>query len=224
MYIPIVIYEIHFQRGKFMSYSDFTVGKVKQTFGIKTIEGISFFPTLSPIAATSTLLEVLEENLPLAVALPSEKAKSELLISPILVEVRKLLKHQVSLFSGQEFTVNAEVGLSGICDFLISRSPEQLEIEFPVVVLVEAKKADINSGMGQCMAEMVAAQQFNQQSTEETQPVYGCVSNGLLWRFLKLEGEQMTVDLKDYSLEPISDLLGKLVWMCGDLNFKLNLL
>ncbi len=75
-----------------MAYSDFTVGKVKQAFGIQTIEGTAFFPTISPVAPTSTLLEVLEENLPLAVALPSEKAKSELLISPILVEVRKHLK------------------------------------------------------------------------------------------------------------------------------------
>lgn len=198
-----------------MAYSDFTVGKVKQTFGIQTIEGVTFFPEISPVAPTSTLVEVLVENLPLAVALPSEKAKSELLISPILVEVRKYLKRQISLFSGLEFTVNPEVGLSGVCDFIISRSPEQLEIESPVVVLVEAKKADINSGMGQCMAEMVAAQQFNQQAGEESLSIYGCVSNGLLWRFLKLEQKQITVDFKDYSLEPVSDLLGKLVWICG---------
>jgi hypothetical protein len=198
-----------------MAYSDFTVGKVKQAFGIQTIEGVTFFPTISTVAPTSTLLEVLSENLPLAVALSSEKAKSELLITPILVEVRKYLKRQISLFSGQEFTVNPEVGLSGVCDFLISRSPEQLEVESPVVVLVEAKKADINSGMGQCMAEMVAAQQFNQQAGEEPLPIYGCVSNGLLWRFLKLEQKQITVDFKDYSLDPICDLLAKLVWMCG---------
>jgi len=199
-----------------MAYSDFTVVRVKQTFGVQTIEGEPFFPEISPVAPTSTLLEVLQENLPLAAALPSEKAKSELLISPILVEVRKILKHQVSLFSGQDFTVNAEVGLTGICDFLISRSPEQLEIECPVIVIVEAKKADINSGMGQCMAEMIAAQQFNQQTGEAAQPVYGCVTSGLLWRFLKLVDQRMIVDLKDYPVEPVSNLLGKLVWMCGE--------
>jgi len=199
-----------------MAYSDFTVGKVKQAFGIQTIEGKPFFPAVAPVAPSSTLLEVLEETLPLAVALPSEKAKSELLISPILVEVRKYLKRQVSLFSGQDFTVDASVGLTGICDFLISGSTEQLEIESPVVVLVEAKKADINSGMGQCMAEMVAAQQFNQNAGQQPNPVYGCVTSGILWRFLQLEGKQMTVDLKDYSLDPLSDLLGKLVWMCGE--------
>jgi hypothetical protein len=199
-----------------MSYSDFTVGKVKQAFGLQTIEGLSFFPTIEPVEPSSTLVEVLAETLPLAVALPSEKAKSELLISPILVEVRRQLNRQVSLFSGQDFTVDAAVGLSGICDFLISRSVEQFEIESPVVILVEAKKADINSGMGQCMAEMVAAQRFNAAAGEVPKPVYGCVSSGLLWRFLKLETNQLTVDMRDYSLEPIADLLGKLIWMCGD--------
>ncbi len=187
-----------------MAYSDFTVGKVKQTFGIQTIEGKPFFPAIVPVEPTSTLVEVLEETVPLAVALPSEKAKSELLISPILVEVRKHLKREVSLFSGQDFTVDASVGLSGICDFLISRSSEQLEIESPVVILVEAKNADINSGMGQCMAEMVAAQKFNQNAGESPKPIYGCVSSGFLWRFFKLETNQMTVDMKDYSLEPIA--------------------
>ena len=199
-----------------MSYSDFTVGKVKQAFGIETIEGATFFPAIVPVLPSVTLVAVLDETLPLAVALASEKAKSELLISPILVEVRRYLKRQVSLFFGQDFTVDASVGLAGICDFLISRSTEQLEIESPVMVLVEAKKADINSGMGQCMAEMIAAQRFNQQAGEPQKPVYGCVSSGFLWRFMKLEGHQMTVDLKDYSLEPLGDLLGKLVWMCGD--------
>ncbi len=104
-----------------MAYSDFTVRKVKQTFGITTIEGGSFFPEIEPIAPGAMLTEFLKETLPLAVALQSEKAKSELLISPILVEVRKILKREVSFFSGQEFTVDAAIGLSGICDFLMSR-------------------------------------------------------------------------------------------------------
>lgn len=203
-----------------MSYSDFTVGKVKQAFGIETIEGKTFFPLIVPVMPSSTLLEILDETLPLAAASPSEKAKSELLISPILVEVRKYLKRRVSLFSGQDFPVDPAVGLVGICDFLISRSTEQLEVESPVIVLVEAKKADINSGMGQCMAEMEAARRFNEQAGEKANPIYGCVTSGLLWRFLKLDGNQMTVDLKDYSLDPLGDLLGKLVWMCGDFSPK----
>ncbi len=196
-----------------MAYSDFTVRKVKQTFGITTIEGPSFFPQLEPIVPSQTLIEILLETIPLAVASPSEKAKSELLISPILVEVRKYLNRQVSLFSGQDFTVDASLGLSGICDFLFSQSTEQLEIEAPVVILVEAKKADLNTGMGQCMAEMIAAQRFNQLAEQSVEVIYGGVSSGILWRFLKLEEQTVTIDLKDYGIDPIGPLLAKLVWM-----------
>ena len=201
--------------GTAVDYSDFTVRKVKQTFGITTIEGGSFFPEIKPIAPGNMLTEFLEETLPLAVALQSEKAKSELLISPILVEVRKILKREVSFFSGQEFTVDAAIGLSGICDFLMSRSREQFEVEAPVVVLVEAKKADLNTGMGQCMAEMIAAQRFNLEAGQAPMPIYGCISSGMLWRFLKLEGQDITIDLEDYALKPIDRLLGILVWMAG---------
>jgi hypothetical protein len=131
-----------------MSYSEFTLRKVKQAFGLNTIEGKRFLPEIKLIAPSITLAAFLEETLPLAIATGSEKARSELIISPVLVEVRKILQRQVSLFSGAEFTVEPASGLNGVCDFLITRSPEQLEIEAPAVVIVEAKKADLNIGIG----------------------------------------------------------------------------
>ena len=196
-----------------MAYSDFTVGKVKQTFGIKTLEGKRFLPDVPAIEPSQSLVDFLEEAFPLASLLKSEKAKSELLISPVLLEVRKLLNRQVSLFSGEEFTVDAQAGLAGICDFVISQSTEQLEIEAPIIVVVEAKKADLNVGMGQCMAEMVAAQRFNQQEKQPSSPIYGCISSGILWRFLKLEDQVVTIDVEDRLLNPLNQLLGILVWM-----------
>jgi hypothetical protein len=83
--------------------------------------------------------------------------------------------------------VDVALGLSGVRDFLISRSREQFEVEAPVIVLVEAKKADLNVGMGQCMAEMIAAQRFNLEAGQAPMPIYGCISSGMLWRFLELE-------------------------------------
>ena len=90
----------------------------------------------------------MQESIPLAIAMGSEKARSELIISPILFEVRKILDRKISFFSGEEFTVDASVGLNGVCDFLISRSPEQLIIEAPAVVIVEAKKENLKGGLG----------------------------------------------------------------------------
>lgn len=196
-----------------MAYSDFTVTKVKRSFGIITREGDRFLPEIEPIEPSVTLVAFLEEAFPLASMLKSEKAKSEFLIGPVLLEVRRLLHRKVSLFSGEDFCVEPDVGLSGVCDFVISQSAEQLEIEAPVIVIVEAKRSDINSGMGQCMAEMVAAQRFNLQAGRDAAPVYGCVSSGILWRFLKLDGQLVTIESEDYALKPIDRLLGILVWM-----------
>ena len=76
---------------------------------------------------------------------------------PFLLEL-KALAPETSFFSGIDFTVDAAAGLNGVCDFLISRAPEQFMLSAPVVALVEAKRDDIHEGLGQCVAEMVAAQ------------------------------------------------------------------
>lgn len=101
----------------------------------------------------------------------------------------------------------------GYVDFLLSQSPDQLIIEAPVIMLVEAKKADLNEGLGQCIAEMVAAQQFNQIAQNDIPVIYGCISSGTQWRFLKLEDKNLTIDLTDYPLMPVEELLGFLLWM-----------
>ncbi|NEP59330.1 MAG: hypothetical protein F6K31_20330 [Symploca sp. SIO2G7] len=196
-----------------MPYSQFTsIGKTKEAFDLKTIEGGRFLPPTEPIVPSAALTAFLGESIPL-VALASEKARSEGIIYPILLEVRRILHQQISLFSGEDFTVDEAVGLNGICDFLLSRSPEVLEIEAPVIVIVEAKKADLKTGFGQCIAEMVAGQRFNATKNCPISTVYGSVSNGTQWRFLKLEGKTVTIDLTDYLLPPVEQIMGMLVWM-----------
>ncbi len=192
-----------------MAYSDFTTITKVKALGIEVVEG-RFLPEIAAITPSPYLQEALRLGLPLILARGSEKARSELLIAPILLEVSRQLSHQMSLFSGEEFTVDATRGLNGICDFLISGSPQQLEIERPVIVIVEAKKADINSGLGQCLAEMFAAQQFNQS---ETMPIYGCVTIGTAWKFLQLQGTIAQVDVTEYAIPPIDYVLGVLMWM-----------
>lgn len=196
-----------------MPYSQFTtISKVKEAFGLKTQEGGRFIPTTEPIEVSATLTAYLEESLPLASS-ASEKARSEGIIYPVLLEVRRILNRQISLFSGEDFTVDEAVGLNGMCDFLLSRSPEVLEIEAPVIVILEAKKADLRTGFGQCIAEMVAAQRFNAAKNRPVAVIYGSISSGTQWRFLKLEDNLVTIDLMDYPLPPVEQILGFLVWM-----------
>lgn len=125
-----------------MAYNDFsTIGKVKKAFDLTTVENVRFLPVIEPIAPSSTLVEFLQESLPLANATGSEKARSELIISPVLLEVRKIMERQIAIFSGESFDVDESVGLNGRCDFLISRSPELMEIEALFCCACRSKKS-----------------------------------------------------------------------------------
>jgi hypothetical protein len=127
--------------------------------------------------------------------------------------VRRILDRKISLFSGEDFTIDEAVGLNGVFDFLLARSSEVLEIEAPAVVIVEAKKTDLKSGLGQCIAEMVAAQRFNQVKEKNIPIIYGSVSNGIQWQFIKLENQTVTIDLSVYPLPPVEQILSFFVWM-----------
>ena len=146
-----------------MAYSQFTLEKIKIDLGYQIVESFGIFKDM-PIGIVSPFLtELLGKFMPLALSIDTEKARSEFIVAPILFELKSLLKNRVSLFSGREFNVDADLGLTGYCDFLVSQSSEQLLIQAPVLALVEAKNDNISSGLGQCMAEMVAAQIFNQR-------------------------------------------------------------
>jgi hypothetical protein len=195
-----------------MSYSQFTTLKrATDAFNLRVKEE-QFFPDIKPIVPSTLLADYIEDTLPIS-ATASEKARSEGIIYPVLLEVRRILNKQISLFSGEDFSIDESVGLNGIVGFLLSRSPLVLEIQAPVAIIVEAKKADLRSGYGQCVAEMVAAQRFNLAGNNAIATIFGSISNGTQWRFLRLEEDNVTIDLTDYTLPPIGQILGFLVWM-----------
>ena len=135
------------------------------------------------------------------------------MISKVVVisEVRRQLNYKVSLFSGSEFTVDRDRGLTGFCDFLLSSSEEQLEITSPVVIIIEAKREDIFGGVGQCIAAMVAAQIFNEQHHNEIPVIYGVVTSGTNWRFIKLEKNLVQIDAIEYYISEVDKILGILL-------------
>ena len=166
------------------------------------------FADIPEVKMSELLEKILEYNVPLALAVASEKARSEMIIAPILIELKQQLSDKISLFSGKEFTVDLERGLNDFCDFLISLSAEQIFINAPVITLVEAKNDNIDSGLGQCMAEMVGAQLFNLRKGREIKTIYGTVTTGSVWKFLKLEGQVIEIDLQEYYLSQLGKILG----------------
>lgn len=191
-----------------MSYSEFSLARAKQEFGLVTLEKRDLFADIPKVEASNLLTETLNYHLPIALGSNSEKARSELIIAPILVDLRRQLKEQISLFSGIDFTVDLTKGLNGICDFIITKSPEILMLTAPVIIIVEAKKENINAGLGQCAAEMVAAQIFNEQAATEIKIIYGAVTTGSIWQFLKLEKQTLSIDLSEYYLNDVNRIMG----------------
>jgi hypothetical protein len=169
-----------------MSYSKFSLPDAVKQFQLTLTDREDLFPAVQD-ATVSSYLEVVRERLfPLGVAIGSEKARSEFIIAPLLVEVRGQSPTPVSLFSGIDFTVDQTQGLNGFCDFLLSRSEQQFFVDAPVLAIIEAKDENIRGGLGQCAATMA----------------------GDVWRFLRLRGKQLAIDREERFLKPVERLLG----------------
>ncbi|MEH2329799.1 hypothetical protein [Nostoc sp.] len=192
-----------------MAYSDFKLIEVIDFFGLVIHESSGLFATVQEQESSDLLSTILKENVDLAVAISSEKARSEMIISPILLEIRRKFNYEISLFSGVDFTVDSQRGLNGFCDFILSLSSEQLLVRSPVIVLVESKNENLRSGLAQCIAEMVAAQLFNERGgNNQIKAIYGAVTIGTIWQFLKLEGNVVSIDLSEYYIKDIKKILG----------------
>ncbi len=196
-----------------MSYEEFTLEQINSDFLLTIEENIELFADTPEVQLDEFFLRYLHNNIPLAVAIGTEKAKSEMIIAPILIEMRRILKNQISLFSGVKFNVDNTRGLNGFCDFLISRSRQQSFIKSPVVAIVEAKNDNIKSGYGQCMAEMIAARIFNERESQEIESIFGVVTNGNQWKFLKLSKDMIYIDLSDYYIINPNKITGILINM-----------
>ncbi|MDE0317505.1 MAG: hypothetical protein OXM61_21720 [Candidatus Poribacteria bacterium] len=193
-----------------MAYSNFTIEEVIKAFQLETDEAADISSDIESIIPSEHLTTTLSRNVPLALAIGTEKAKSELIVTNVLVELREKFEQRISLFSGIDFSVDVEKGLTGVCDFLVSLSPVQYYLEAPIIILVEAKKDEPTTGFGQCIAEMLAAQHFNTQKGNDIPVIYGASTTGTVWQFLKLEGQQLYIDKAPYSIGQCDKILGVL--------------
>ena len=191
-----------------MAYSDFTLNKFKKAFNLRIDEESDLFATVEAVQPSEYLTTTLDETVELALAINTEKARSEMIITPMLLEVRRKANYQISLFSGTDFNVDFEKGLNGYCDFILSRSKEQLTINAPVAIIVEAKNENIKAGLGQCGAAMLAAQLFNQQEENNIKTIYGAVTTGDIWKFMKLVDSDVFIDLSNYYIKEVDKIIG----------------
>lgn len=193
-----------------MSYSGFDLALVQQNFALTFNETIDLFADTDICAPSPLLATTLKFNIPLANAINTEKARSELIVAPVLLEVKREIT-TCGLFSGIDFNVDPNLGLTGYVDFLLSKSSEQYFVQAPVLTIVEAKNENIVKGLGQCLASMYAARLFNNRSNNSIAIIYGVVTTGTAWQFLKLEEEIAYIDIANYYIDRVDKILGILM-------------
>ena len=200
-----------------MSYNTFSLQSLVTQFGLKYVGSDLVFPTVLPALPeyADNHLALLEQQLQrdgdIARRNPTDAAKLSYLIAPLLATLRQI--HHVGIHTGVQFDISSTESLTGQCDFLVTLSDELEIIEAPVLVVTQAQESVMSEGTGRCAAEMVAAQRFNQASGLPPLPIFGCVTNGFSWRFLKLVGDVMQGDgAVEYRLRPTKVLMQRLYY------------
>ena len=194
-----------------MAYSDFDLRKALTDFALTSEERVDLFAGVPPVEPSEMLRDWLDEFVRPALSFGSERGRGESIIFPILAEAKRRSPQPVTIAPGVAFEVDKERGLTGFCDYILTRSREVYFVRGPVFAAVEAKKEDITGGLGQCAAEMVAIRIFNERDKTPIPAVYGCVTSGNMWRFLKLDGSTLYIDEPEYYLSDVPKILGILV-------------
>ncbi len=186
-------------------YSSFSFKMVKKQFGLKSVKGI-IFDDLTPIEPSNWLLDALEMSSKMAIV--SEKSRSEWIVSPIMMDIKRRNIDKMNILSGENMDASKEQSLTGECDFIFVKDPDTFNVESLIFCLVEAERHDLIGGMGQCTAQMVGARMLNEQDNVDFPMIYGCVTTGSDWQFLKLENQLVTIERNLKFINELPYLLG----------------
>jgi hypothetical protein len=198
--------------GDSMSFRDFiSVDIALKKYNLKRRnDEIIDYSQISPVSLNEIVMRLIKFDLKRQAGSPSEPARCETLIYPLLREV--WMRHP-NLHVWSHTTIHADEDLTGIPDYLVARESPQglMELTFPLLAVIEAKREDFIVGWGQCLAAMVAAQKLN---CDITPPpiIYGIVTTGTLWEFAKL-------DQRDFITHPIGLSLAQPDLLLGVLDY-----
>jgi hypothetical protein len=194
-----------------MAFPDFHLEMTVSRLGLTLSSRADLFGGVEPLPIPPILQTVMERWAPQAIEVNTEKARSELIIAPILMEAAHLTGDRLGVYSGVSLDVDRDRGLFGRCDFLVGRKAGPFLLGSPLLAVVEAKNEDIPGNLGQCVAEMVAVRDLNERKAHPTLVVHGTVTTGAEWLFLRLEANAVTFDSRDRSLDDLGKILAYLV-------------
>lgn len=194
-----------------MAYSDFTLDSAVKGLKLTIRPRADLLAGIVATPVPPVLRSVLDRFAPLALEVGTEKALSEFIIAPILAEAADLAGQDLGVYSGVTFDVDRVRGLVGRCDFLIGKKTQPFLLGFPIIAVVEAKNGNIADNLGQCVAELVAVQLYNESRDQPLLAIHGAVTIGSSWLFCRLDGDAVTFDIRERSLDDVGMILGHLV-------------
>jgi hypothetical protein len=142
--------------------------------------------------------ERINEILPY-VSLANEIARREFLISPVIFDLIHYTKSEVRT----EYQIKINEQLQGYFDYLIERQNNLL--------VIEAKKADLDYGMTQLCAELIALDQWETMGDQEV--ILGAVTTGKIWEFAKLNRAKKHIEqgLESYRVPEDLEILMRIL-------------
>ena len=190
-----------------MAFSDFkSIAEVQAKFSIKASKE-ALIGVEEPLTPSEWFLQEFAFNMQQFNFAESEMARCQALIFPVLREVYKAYADAYVLWIDESLAYDEM--LTGTPDYFIATKSELggRILGTPLIIVVEAKKNDFEGGWGQCLAELIAAQKINEDTAF---PVYGIVTDGMMWQFGRLVGDTFTENITPFSLGDLPRLFGAL--------------
>jgi len=188
-----------------MAFTDFkSADQVQKAYQIRYVE--KDFMTFTPKAPSEYFVNEFEFNQENFGIFSSEASRCEAVIYPMLREACKSFIRDYSLWSHK--SISADSVLMGTPDYVVAKRSEfgKNVLDFPLVLVAEAKQNDFVRSWGQCLAEMVAAQQLNGAASNLA--VYGIVTDGEVWQFGRLLGSVFSKNITRVTIDNLNNVYG----------------
>jgi hypothetical protein len=194
----------------FSDYKNYKASELEQLFKIQIKNNEALFNHFKPSGQNYSILQADVKKMSSRLRLSkfdNEATRGSLLVSRILWESAAV--YNLGVFFEPpvnlppEETKDLPHPLNGKYDSALSL--DEIDLSSPIISIVEVKKSSLSDGLGQCLAEMYATlKEFKQDK------VYGIITDGEVWEFLRLENAVLSVDENNYYIKYVADIVDRI--------------
>ena len=199
----------------FSDYRKYTATELKKIFRVEIKNPEDLFKGFTPSGREYNDLQATVMQMSVRLRLSkfdNEATRGSLLVSRILWAASEV--YQLGVFFEptitypQDDTFNLPHPLNGSYDGALSL--DEIDLIAPVISVVEVKRSSLSDGLGQCIAEMYTTMRVFQQ-----EKVYGIITDGEVWEFLRLENSVISVDNSNYHIRTVADIVDRIGYIAN---------